>query len=177
MNAQHFATQQIPTQAFSTSFNVNANPQAFGTQSFMGQNMGSQEINFFGQQTTTQQQSFVQPTVSVPQQSSEINPNNFSSMQMLFKTNVPVQQNIQTPITQQTTTQNTQSFTQQFATTSGSIQSPNTMFMNTYGGSNNNANLSFDLGVSPQQFTTSVNPSMMKKKAPETNTTSPADLL
>ena len=41
-------------------------------------------------------------------------------MQMLFKTlNVPVQQNIQTPITQQTTTQNTQSFTQQFATTNG----------------------------------------------------------
>lgn len=40
LNAQHFATQQIPTQAFSTSFNVN--PQAFGTQSFMGQNSGSQ---------------------------------------------------------------------------------------------------------------------------------------
>ena len=40
LNAQHFATQQIPTQAFSTSFNVN--PQSFGTQSFMGQNLASQ---------------------------------------------------------------------------------------------------------------------------------------
>lgn len=40
LNAQHFATQNIPTQSFGTSFNVN--PQAFGTQSFMGQNLGSQ---------------------------------------------------------------------------------------------------------------------------------------
>ena len=40
LSAQHFATQNIPTQAFSTSFNVN--PQAFGTQSFMGQNLGKQ---------------------------------------------------------------------------------------------------------------------------------------
>ena len=87
-------------------------------------------------------------------------------MQFLFKTNVPAQQNIQTPVTQQTSsTTQSQSFTQQFATTSGSVQSPNTMFMNTYGGSNS-ANLSFDLGANPQQFTTSVNSSMMKKKAP-----------
>lgn len=89
-------------------------------------------------------------------------------MQFLFKTNVPVQQNTQNPVTQQTsTTQNiqSQSFIQQFATSNGVVQSPNTMFMNTYGGSNS-ANLSFDLGVNPQQFTTSVNPSMMKKKAP-----------
>jgi len=95
-------------------------------------------------------------------------------MQFLFQTTTPAQQNTPTPvIQQQSSTTQPQSFTQQFATTSGSIQSPNTMFMNTYGGSNS-ANLSFDLGVSPQQFTTSVNPSMMKKKAPET---SPADLL
>lgn len=40
LNTQHFATQQIPTQAFGTSFNVN--PQSFGTQSFMGQNLASQ---------------------------------------------------------------------------------------------------------------------------------------
>jgi len=95
-------------------------------------------------------------------------------MQFLFQTTTPAQQNTPTPvIQQQSSTTQPQSFTQQFATTSGSIQSPNTMFMNTYGGSNS-ANLSFDLGVSPQQFTTSVNPSMMKKKTPET---SPADLL
>ena len=86
-------------------------------------------------------------------------------MQFLFKTNVPTQQNVQTPVIQQTSTTPSQSFTQQFATTSGSVQSPNMMYMNTYGGSNS-ANLSFDLGVNPQQFTTSVNPSMMKKKAP-----------
>jgi hypothetical protein len=47
--------------------------------------------------------------------------------------------------------------------------------MNTYGGSNNNSNLSFDLGINQQQFTTSVNPSMMKKKSPES--INPADLL
>lgn len=40
LNAQHFATQNIPTQSFGTSFNVN--PQAFGTQNFMGQNLGTQ---------------------------------------------------------------------------------------------------------------------------------------
>lgn len=85
-------------------------------------------------------------------------------MQMAFKTsNVPVQQNIQIP----SQSNQNQSFSQQFATTNGLTQSPNTMFMNTYGGSNNNANLSFDLGLNQQQFATSINQSsMMKKKAP-----------
>lgn len=41
LNAQHFATQQIPTQSFGTS-SFKVNPQAFGTQSFMGQNFGNQ---------------------------------------------------------------------------------------------------------------------------------------
>lgn len=40
LNAQHFATQQIPSQSFGTSYNVN--PQNFGTQNFMGQNVPSQ---------------------------------------------------------------------------------------------------------------------------------------
>lgn len=89
---------------------------------------------------------------------------------MAFKTsNVPVQQNVQAPVVQQSS-QNVQnqSFSQQFATTGGLVQSPNTMFMNTYGGgSNTNASLSFDLGLNQQQFATSFNqPSMMKKKAP-----------
>jgi hypothetical protein len=99
-------------------------------------------------------------------------------MQMLFKTNAPVQQNIQAPVIQQNSPnmqKQAQNFNQQFATTSGVVQSPNTLFMNTYGGSNNNSNLSFDLGINQQQFTTSVNPSMMKKKSPES--VNPADLL
>lgn len=97
---------------------------------------------------------------------------------MLFKTNAPVQQNIQAPVIQQNSPnmqKQAQNFNQQFATTSGVVQSPNTLFMNTYGGSNNNSNLSFDLGINQQQFTTSVNPSMMKKKSPES--VNPADLL
>ena len=179
INSQHFATQQLPTQGFSTSFNVN--PQTFGTQNFMGQ--GSQEINFLGQQNTIPKQQIQQP-ITQPQQSftpsqpsSEINPNDFSSMQFLFKTNVPpVQQNIQqqpNPISMQ---KPQQSFTQQFATTSGaSNQSPDPLFMKTYGGSGS-SNLSFDLGMNQQQFTTSVNNSMMKKKAPETATNA-GDLL
>lgn len=92
-------------------------------------------------------------------------------MQFLFKTNaIPPQQNPQPQVTLQSPQVNMQktqqSFTQQFATTSGvSTQSPNMMFMNTYGGSGN-CNVSFDMGLNQQQFTTSVNPSMMKKKAP-----------
>jgi len=43
-------------------------------------------------------------------------------MQILFQTSVPPQQNTHTPvIQQQTSTSQPQSFTQQFATTSGSI--------------------------------------------------------
>lgn len=116
-------------------------------------------------------------------------------MQYLFKTNVnPIQQNNQQQFPIQSTQINMQksqlSFNQQFSTTSGiSTQSPNMMFMNTYGGSAN-GNLSFDMAFNQQQFATSanqqfatsvnqqftspinqqftptVNPSMMKKKAP-----------
>lgn len=97
INSQHFATQQLPTQGFGTSFNVN--PQTFGTQNFMGQDLGSQQINFLGQQNTIpKQQPVTQPQQSFTpsQPSSEINPNDFSSMQFLFKTNmVPTTQNTQ----------------------------------------------------------------------------------
>ena len=100
------------------------------------------------------------------QQSSEINMGDFNSMQLLFKTN-SVQPNIQ----QQSPVQKPAvgSFNQQFATINASTtQSPNNMLMNTYGGSTNSANLSsFDmsLGGNQQQLnTSSVNPSMMKKK-------------
>ena len=74
-------------------------------------------------------------------------------MQFLFKTNVnSLQQNTQAPIqsSQINMQKSQQTFTQQFATTSGvSTQSPNMMFMNTYGGSGN-GNLSFDMGLNQQ---------------------------
>lgn len=164
LNAQHFATQQIPSQNFGTSFNLNT--QAFGTQSFMGQGSDSQKVNFFGQTPISQpsaQQLIIQQSVSQP----EINQNDFNSMQMLFKTNMsPVQQNLQ-PVQQAPVAQKQAQSTQQFATMGGSSnQSPNMMFMNTYAGSNN-PNLSFDMNMNTsQQFGTSVSPSMMKKKAP-----------
>lgn len=41
LNAQHFATQQLPSQNFGTGFNFNA--QTFGTQNFGGQNTGVQQ--------------------------------------------------------------------------------------------------------------------------------------
>ena len=41
LNAQHFATQQLPSQNFGTGFNLNA--QSFGTQNLMGQNTGVQQ--------------------------------------------------------------------------------------------------------------------------------------
>ncbi len=99
----------------------------------------------------------------------------FNSMQLLFQTNnVPQQQSttIQTPVISANIQQKpNDSFTQQFATMgASSVQSPNTMFMNTYGGSGN-GNLSFDMSLSgsQQQFNTSgVNPSMMKKKPSNT---------
>jgi hypothetical protein len=93
-------------------------------------------------------------------------------MQLLFQTNTaPIQQNIQIQSTVQppvvaNVQKTNDSFTQQFATMgTSSVQSPNNMFMNTYGGSGN-SNLSFDmsLGQNAQQFNTSVNGSMMKKK-------------
>lgn len=114
-----------------------------------------------------------QPVVSSQapvQQSAEINVNDFSSMQMLFKTNnVPssglntgIKQPVVQPIMKKASND---SFGQQFATIGGSsTQSPNTMFMNTYGGSNNAANLSFDMSLGGSQ----ANPSMMKKKPSET---------
>lgn len=97
-------------------------------------------------------------------------------MQLLFQTgNVSQQQQsttIQTPVISGNIQQKSNdSFSQQFATMGGSsVQSPNTMFMNTYGGSGN-GNLSFDMSLngSQQQFNTSaVNPSMMKKKPSNT---------
>jgi hypothetical protein len=98
------------------------------------------------------------------QQSAEINSNDFSSIQMLFKTN-NMQQNGSTLGVQQIVQPNIQkpqvdSFSQQFATIGGgTTQSPNMMFMNTYGGgSSNQANLSFDMNLGGSQA------SMMKKK-------------
>lgn len=88
-------------------------------------------------------------------------------MQMLFKTNnmqqsVSGQQNVQQSVQK---TQN-ETFGQQFATIGGGMntQSPNMMFMNTYGGSNNQANMSFDMSLGGSQG----NGSMMKKKTSET---------
>ena len=100
------------------------------------------------------------------QQSSEINMGDFNSMQLLFKTN-SVQSNIQQQLPVQKPAVG--SFSQQVAAMNASTtKSPNNMFLNTYGGSTNSANLSFDmsLGENQQQLnTSSVNPSMMKKKA------------
>ncbi len=89
---------------------------------------------------------------------------------MLFQTNnmpssglnTGIQQPVVQPIMKKASND---SFGQQFATMGGSsTQSPNTMFMNTYGGSNSAANLSFDMSLGGSQ----ANPSMMKKKPSET---------
>ena len=102
------------------------------------------------------------------QQSAEINVNDFSSMQMLFKTNnmqqsgsaMGVQQSIQPSVQKP----QVDSFSQQFVTIGGggTTKSPNMMFMNTYGGSSNQENLSFDMSLGGSQA------SMMKKKTSET---------
>jgi hypothetical protein len=120
-------------------------------------------------QKTQVQQTVVSSQAPV-QQSAEINVNDFSSMQMLFKTNnmptTGLSSGIQQPILQPSTQKaQSDSFGQQFATMGGSsTQSPNMMFMNTYSGSNNGANLSFDMSLGGSQ----ANPSMMKKKTSET---------
>lgn len=84
---------------------------------------------------------------------------------MLFKTNNLPQSGV--TLGSQPSVQKPQvdSFSQQFATMGGSTtQSPNAMFMNTYGGSSNQANLTFDMGLGGLQG----NASMMKKKTAET---------
>lgn len=119
----------------------------------------------FLQQKLQVQQPLVssQPPV---QQSAEINVNDFSSMQMLFKTNNIQQSGSKMGVQQivQPSVQKPQvdSFGQQFATIGGgTTQSPNMMFMNTYGGgSSNQVNLSFDMNLGGQ--------ASMKKKTSET---------
>lgn len=125
-------------------------------------------MNFLQQKPQVQQ-----PLVSSQapvQQSAEINTNDFNSMQNLFKTN-NLQQSISTSGVQSSIQPSMQkpqldSFNQQFATMGGSTtQSPNTMFMNTYGGSSNQANLSFDMSLGVTQ----PNASMMKKKTSDSS--------
>lgn len=115
----------------------------------MGQQGFSQDMNFMQQQKTLVQAPILTSQASV-EQSPQINMSDFNSIQMLFKTNAERSNIQQSSIVQpqQQKPSSIDSLSQQFATMGAStIQSPNNMFMNTYGGPNNAANLSFDLGL------------------------------
>lgn len=91
-------------------------------------------------------------------------------MQLLFQTNAVQprsQQGNQTPVQKSYV----DALNQQFSTmVTSTTQSPNSMFMNTYCGKNNQGAMGLDLNMNfnQQQFNTSVNSPMMKKQSLKT---------
>jgi hypothetical protein len=185
INSQHFATQQNAMQNFGTSFGINA--QNFGTQNLQNKSGSpSQSIDFLGQnfrpptqntqpvvaqtQPITFQTQNTQPTVDV----NSINLNDYSSMQLLFKTNSfsgqtpsnPVQPVEQLKTNSVPQISNPQQFNSGINLSSSNSQSPNMMYMNTYSGTNGSTTgLNFDLNMQgQQQFSTSANIPMTMKK-------------
>lgn len=112
------------------------------------------------------QQSVVMPQ-PVVKKSEEINIKDFNSIQLLFQTNTVqpgTEQGNQAPVQKSYV----DALNQQFSTmVTPTMQYPNSMLMNTYGGSSNQGTIGLDLNMNfnQQQFSTSVNPPMMKKQS------------